>query len=403
MTLRVGSTSYAQLAFMPESEVGKTPTTGKGINLRMTGESLEQNITKDVSKEINQSRQVSGMFLTDAQTSGGFNIELSAREYDPLFEALLMGTWSKFGDNGVLSVQSIAISYDDTTQLSKLEITTNKNTDFTKLLSVGNYFSVSADEASAEFNYPLIVAQIEAGTIYVKTKLTDATLATNVKIYHGHVSNGVTDRSFSIEKRLTDKDQTFVYTGMHVNKMSLSFESQAAITGNFDFIGMSSEWGTGRMLGDKSEYVPSQTGSPINTVVGMKGALLDGEDVREKLTAAIEKISIDYDNSMKGHAGIGVLGFVDITAGTINAGGTMSMYFNDASIYNDVISQKHHRLEFAVYDKDGHGYAFIFPCLELKDPKAAVSGKDEALKMELGYTALQDSGNTDKTFFIERF
>lgn len=403
MSIRVASSSFAQLAYIPETEVGITPTSGRGVNLRMTGESLEQNFSKESSKEINQTRQVAGLILTDAQVSGGFNIELSAREFDPFFEALLMDTWSKFGDNGVLNVQSIAVSYDATSGLSKLEVTASRGVDFTKLLSVGNYFSISADEASDDFNKPFMVAQLEPNCIYIRSKLPVTTLSTNVNIYHSHISNGTTYRSFSLEKRLTDKNQTFVYSGMHVNKMSLSFESRTAITGNFDFIGKESKWGTGRLLGDATEYIPSQTGSPINTIVGMKSALLDGIDIRETMTAAIQKMSIDYDNSMQGHAGIGVLGNVDVTAGTINVGGTLSMYFNDGSIYNDIKQQKHHRLEFSVFDEKGHGYAFIFPKLELKDPKLAVSGKDEAVSIELGYTALQDTEGTGKTFIIERF
>lgn len=403
MTIGIASTSYAQLAYQPETEVGVTPNTGKGTDLRMTGESLDQTFTKEASTEINSSRQTTGLTLTDAQTSGGFNFVLSSREYDAFFEALLMDDWSKFGTNGVLDVQSVTISYDAATSLSKLEIAAARGVDFTKLLNVGSYFLVSADEADAELKFPLIVAQLESNAIYVKKQLKDASLVTNSKLYHGHLSNGGKYRSFSLEKRLTDKDKTFLYKGMHLNKMSLSFESQSAISGNFDFIGTESEFGTGRQLGDKSEYIPSQSGSPINTVVGMKGALLDGIDVRENMTAAIQKLSLEYDNAMKGHKGIGVLGNVAITAGTINAGGTMTMYFNDGSIYNDIKQQVHHRLEFAVYDPDGHGYAFIFPCIELKDPKVAISAKDEAVETELGFTALQDTDNTQKTLIIERF
>lgn len=411
MAIRIASSSNAQLAYIPEVEVGETPQIGKGINLRMTGESLARTITKDSSKEINSSRQTKSLYLTDAQTSGGVNFELSAGEYDTLFEAVLMGSWSKFGNNGVLEASGLEVKKSDTgDDTTMLQLSFGSEVKVIPTIDSGSYFSVSADDMPDELRKPLRVVDFnlqakDLAVITVAGRLPEykSDSSSTVKLYHSQLFNQKTERSFSIERQLTDKNQTFVYSGMRANKLSLSFESRNAVTGSFDFIGNQENTGTGNMLGDKTKYIPSQSGNAINTVVGMGSALLDGVEIRKSLTAAIQKMSIDFDNNMAGHEGLGVLGNVDVSIGSINAEGTMSIYFNDASIYQDIITQKQHRFEFTVFDSNGHGYAFIFPRMELKDPKMNVNAKDEALMIELGFTGLESVDGKEQTLIIERF
>ena len=403
MSIEITSSSYAQLAYIAETKTGEIPSTGKGTNLRMTGESMEMSITKQASNEISNTRQTSSLHMMDVQNGGGINFELSAEEYDVLLEAVMMGTWSKFGTDGVLAVQSIVVTYDVATDQSLLTITTSKNQDFTKLLAKDSYFRVVADNIIQDFKKPLRIAAVEPSAITVYGKLPNVTLDANVKLYHSQLRNGKKKRSFSIEKHFTDTDQTFVFTGMRANKLSLSFESKNVVTGSFDFIGNQFVKGQGNLLGDRTDYNLSKTCRGINTSIGMSNILIDGVDVRTTQTAAIQKMSLDYDNGMVGHAGLGVMGNVDVTAGNIQAEGTMSMYFNSVDIYDDIMNQVHHRFEFTAFDADGHGYAFIFPRIELKDPKTAVNAQGEAVMTDLGYSGLESVDGQSTTLIIERF
>lgn len=392
--LTVASSSYAQLAYIPETESGVTPTTGKGINLRMTGESLSQEISKETSKEINASRQTAGMFLTDAQVSGGVNFELSSGEYDPLIQAALMGEWSNFGNNGVFNAGNATFAAGA------------KTITFTTALPnipVGAYFSVSGTGIKSENTGPFLVKAIDAAkkVITVDAKIADQQV-TGAFVHHGRITNGVARRTFSVEKRFTDVNQTFLYRGMQVGKVDFSFDMRAALTGSFDFIGTTSVVGSGRMLGDKADYMVSKANPIIDSVIGMKNVLFDGQPVGDRLSAGITKLSLSYDNALSGHGGIGVLGNVGVTAGTIACSGTMEFYLNNASIYNSVLSQKRFRVEWASYDSSGHGYAFILPSVELASPKVNASQKDEAVMITVEFTALMDPA-TRQTIFIDRF
>ena len=394
MALNVASTSSAQMSYIPEQVMGVTPSTGKGRNLRFTGESLQMTVSKETSKEIEASRQTSSMYLTDAQVAGGINIELSAGEYDPFLEALLMDTWSTFGTQGVLDAGSATFA----TPANTITLT-NAATG----LGVGMYFSLSGTGINRANAGPHRVKAIDTAkkVITVHTTL-EAQTVTAAKVHHSRLTNGTAKRSFSVEKLLAEINQAFLYRGMQVSKGSFPFDMRTAITGSFDFIGTTSETGTGRMLGDKTPYTPSLTNPVIDTVLGMKDVLIDGVPTSQSMSAGLTKLNLDYDNALKGLGAIGVLGNTDVIAGTIVCGGSLEMYLNNTELYQSVLKQTRFRLEWAVYDREGHGYAFILPSVELDAPEAPVSQKDEGVMLTLKFNALKDPA-TQKTIFIDRF
>ncbi|MRN38609.1 hypothetical protein CRG49_000590 [Neisseria sp. N95_16] len=391
---KVASTSYVQMAYIPEIVAGTTPDKGKGINLRFTGESFNQALTAEVSAEIESSRQTRSRFLTNAEVAGGLNFELSAGEYDPFLEALLMGSWSKFGNNGVLTAGKVVFAANAKTITFGNAVSG---------LAAGDYFSVHDDKIEGVNRGPHRVKSIdsEKKIITVYGELKDQ-IVEGSKIYHGKLVNGVTPKYFSIEKQYTDVKQTTVFSGMQVGKMSANFNMRAAITGSFDFVGRSMTTGTGRLLGDKAAYTASQDGSVIDTVLGMKDVLFNGKTTNEQLSAGITELSLEFDNNLQGLGAVGVLGNVATVAGTINCSGSLTMYMNDLSLYKSVLNQERFRIEWSVYDREGHGYAFVLPSVELDSPEAQVGQKDEAAMITVNFNALMDP-KLSKTMIIYRF
>ena len=265
------------------------------------------------------------------------------------------------------------------------------------------YFSLSGTGINRANAGPHRVKAIDTAkkVITVHTAL-EAQTVTAAKVHHSSLTNGTTKRSFSVEKLLAEINQAFLYRGMQVSKGSFPFDMRTAITGSFDFIGTTSETGTGRMLGDKTPYTPSLTNPVIDTVLGMKDVLIDGVPTSQSMSAGLTKLNLDYDNALKGLGAIGVLGNAEVMAGTIVCGGSLEMYLNNTELYQSVLKQTRFRLEWAVYDREGHGYAFILPSVELDAPEAPVSQKDEGVMLTLKFNALKDPA-TQKTIFIDRF
>lgn len=390
----VASTSYVQMAYIPETVVGTTPTTGKGIDLRFTGESLNQSLTTEVSNEINSSRQTRSRYLTNAEVAGGLNFELSSGEYDLLLEALLMDSWSNFGTNGTFNAGSTIFA-----KTAKTITLTNAVTG----LAAGDYFSVSGTGISSANRGPHRIKSIDTAkkVITVYGDLEDQTIASG-SINHGKLVNGVTTKTFSIEKRYTDVNQSMLFRGMQVSKLSMPFNMRTVVTGSFDFVGRSMVTGVGRMLGDKTTYTKSQEAPVIDTVLGMKDVLFNGVATNESLSAGITELNLSYENGVQGLGAVGVLGNAATIAGTINCTGSITMYMNDLNLYNSVLTQERFRLEWSVYDRDGHGYAFVLPAVELDSPESQVGQKDEAAMITVNYTALADP-TLDKTLIVYRF
>jgi len=87
-----GSTSEVTLFMAEDPAPGSTiPTAQKWAQVRMTGESLDQNLTSTISEEITPERSFSDSKLSEGQVVGGFNFEASyAQLGDLLIPALQM-------------------------------------------------------------------------------------------------------------------------------------------------------------------------------------------------------------------------------------------------------------------------------------------------------------------------
>lgn len=391
--VQVTSTSFAQLSYAKEIVYGVTPTTGTGTNLRMTGDSLEQQVSKETSKEIESSRQVSSMFLTDGQVSGGFNIELSAGEYDPFIEAVLMDPWKDVAVGGKTAPESVVFTANTAT------FTTFTPTAAT--LVAGQYVSFSGTGIDRKNRGPFRVVSFAGKVLTFEAGSTVAQTVAGCTMSTSRITNGVTPSSFSVQRTLSDVGQHFVYRGLRADKFTLSVASKAAITGSFDFIGASSSQGNTKYLAGAT-YTPSKTAPIIDGVLGFSNVYFDGVKVSDAITAGVKTISLEYSNAMQGLDALGTLGNVEVMVGTIDCSGTIEMYFNNSDLFNHVLTQKRFNISWSMFDNMGNGYSVTLPSVELNAPTAPVGGKDEPLLITVSYTALKDPV-TGKTIFIDRF
>ena len=83
-----------QIAIVPETVWGVTPTSPAFRKLRVTGESLVAGLGTVESQELRPDRNVSDVSLVSASASGALNFELSYSTFDDLIAAALFGTWS---------------------------------------------------------------------------------------------------------------------------------------------------------------------------------------------------------------------------------------------------------------------------------------------------------------------
>ena len=396
--MALASSNRAQLRYILESTFGTTPVVGNPTELRMTGESLKYNIGTDTSKEIRSDRQVSDLTQISATANGGVNIELSYKEYDDLLEAVFMGTWVEYGTNGTSGALTLTI---DSTA-GTIDGNAIAGADDFGALAVGQWFRLVAPSDAADG--AILKVAVRDGT--TDTITVDASTpipgtgsrvgVTNCTITTSRLTNGVTDRSFTLEREFGDITQFFAFRGMKASKLSLSFDSGAITTGSLDFMGKDSVRSATTTL--PGTPIASQTYEIMNAVAGVGNILLDGTALTGTF---IKSLKLDIDNKLREQSAIGHLGSVGIAPGTLSVTGTMNVYLADGTIYDYFIDNTNLSLEWSTTDDAGFGYVFTVPNVEFNDATVAAGGLDQDVMLDISFTGLMDA-TLLKTIILDR-
>ncbi len=387
--------SSSRLAFKikPEAVFGVPVTVSACTALRIAGESLDFNIKTDSSKEIRSDRQTSDLILVGAEAAGGFTFELSYGEFDPFIEATLQGTWSVFGTNGVGAAIPTSATFTANT------LTAGANTTGTSLfttLALGQWVKVSGSSITGQ-NIWAQVSTVTAPTATVLTfQGTPFTGLTGnggvaVTISASRATNGVVQRSFTLEKTFTDITQTMTYTGMTADKMSFKLASGAILTGSVDFKGKTMTPQAGTLL--NATVTPSTSNKVMNGVNNVLNVLEGGAALAGTF---IKNLTLDIGNNLRGLDGISNLGNVAIASGNADVKGTIEFYFADATIYNKFVNNTSTSLSFRVNDALGNGYVFTLPNVNYSTGKVTAGSINQDVMVSMGFTAVRDtvSGST---------
>lgn len=397
----LASTSRVQLAYILESLFGVTPGAGNGVNLRVTGESLDYNITKEMSKELRSDRQISSVVPVAAQVAGGFNFHLNYAEYDPFFSSLLESAYTVFGTNGESGAAS-TVSFAATTLTASVA---TASADSWATLALGQFFRVNAG-ADANNGKVLrvsttVVPTTTVITLDVSTPAVVSATVAGVKLQSSRLTNGVTTSSFTLEKQMADVTQVLTYRGQTPSKLTLKIASGALTDGSFDFIGRSGTRTATTAL--PGTLVASR---PFDIHNGATGVGLLWEGGAPLTSTFLKSMTLDYDNVLRPQAAIGSLPLVGIGAGTLAVKGSIEAYFADGALYDKFLANTYTALTVSSVDAAGNGYVFTMPKVNLMNSKIMAGAKDQDLMATFDYMALADDANAvaslRKTLFIDR-
>ncbi len=395
------SSSVEQLGYIQEAVFGVTPVTGNYKKLRMTGESLTYEISKESSEEINDSRTVSSMIPVSATASGGIDTEISYAEYDPLLEAVLQSSFSAFGTNGV----GATFTGDFTATSITASAATTGTSAFT-LLKKGQFFRLSAP-GNANNGKILRVSLTVAPTSTVitlasSTPLTAATGVTLCAVASARLTNGANQHSFSIERQNSDIGEYWVYSGMTASSMDLSISSGSRSTMNFSFMGKKAKRNTvtnlpGTAVESHAYDIHSGSTGPA-CYIWVDGAPLVG--------TFVQSVSLTYDNALRAQEAVCELGSIGIGSGTVALTGTLEVYFANGALFDKFQANENISFTVSTLDNAGNGYIITIPKANLSTLSTSAGGKDQDMMLSIEITALRDLANTDPTLrqlvFIDR-
>lgn len=386
------SNAFGQLRFVKETTPAVIPGSG-GTNLRQTGMTLKAAVASVKSEEIRQDRLSTGSTNTDLNVDGGFNFELSGKEYDP-FLANLMGQ-TGFTHYGTLGLATIAGAV--TAAVSTFTGTTIPTTN----LGLGQWFKVvppAAATAAQKAYYADAWFKTHSATAVSATVITLdpstpvataglGALGSAWGVSSSVISNGSTFDTFAMEYALSDIVQYLTFTGLQANTFDLNLDVGAVAKGSFGF--------TGR--GHTIQGTPLITGAAASQALEVMNSVSDIGAIYENgisilgATSFIKSLKLNVNNNTRAQKALGVFGTVGVGYGELAISGTMEVFVENAAYYSKWLTGTNTSLAIGMADQTGNGYMFEFDKIKFKDGGLNMSGRDDVM-LSLPFDAFYNAG-----------
>jgi len=191
---------------------------------------------------------------------------------------------------------------------------------------------------------------------------------------------GTTPKYFSIEDYAADIDQARLFTGCSVNTLGVSLAPNQMVTGTFGMVGKSmSMSGTEKTQDAASGSSPFDSYSGTLQIGGSNSAIVTAMDFT--LTNSFAPTFVVGDDSAPA-----------LEVGNAVVEGTISAYFEDASLINRFVNETETPLKVTVGDNAGtpNTMEFFFPRCKINSADVGVDGPTSRI-ITMSFVALRDS------------
>lgn len=177
------------------------------------------------------------------------------------------------------------------------------------------------------------------------------------------LKTGTTRKSFTFEQGSTDINQYSVFTGVVIDKMDLNVPVDGICTSNFTLLG-------------KAMTV---SGTPLDATVTLaatkvpfvhQGGTFKVDGVTSGVLTGIKLI---VDNGYTANFALGNAFAAELSYGFAKVTGTITAYFQDATLLNSFINGTESSLEFTLTDGT-HTHNYLIPRIKLNGSSKPVSG-----------------------------
>ncbi|ETR94618.1 phage tail tube protein [Acinetobacter lactucae] len=196
-------------------------------------------------------------------------------------------------------------------------------------------------------------------------------------------------KTFTFVKVYSDINQAFIYRGVRINEFTMSIATTGKITATFGLMGT---------LFERTTTNPVVSPLPVPETVlvsalNVGDLTVNGETVVG--TACMQSLELTINNNMEAIRCIGsqkltattyLEKIVDITLNT------QYMFSAQSAGYIDFIKTRDTMpINFSIEDKDGNGYAFEFPQLEVAEANHPDGGGEDTITIDINYNHIRVS------------
>ena len=190
---------------------------------------------------------------------------------------------------------------------------------------------------------------------------------------------GTTPKYFSIEDYAADIDQARLFTGCSVNTLSVALAPNAMVTGTFGMVGKDMTI----TATEKTQDAPTDA-SPFDAYSG-------DLEIGGATSAIVTAMDFTLTNGFAPTFVVGDDSTPSLEVGDAVVEGTLSAYFEDASLINRFINETETSLKVTVGDNAGtpNTMEFFFPRCKINSADVGVDGPTSRV-ISLSFVALRD-------------
>lgn len=353
-----------RVSLVEESSFGVTPATPTMLVLNTTGQSLRDRVGYQQSQTIRNDANVQDLIRLSKSSGGGIPCELT-------YPTVNEGLWSAL--RAVMrTTESAAVTNADTAAIAATGTTVTRGAGswITDGFAVGDIVRITNASTAADNRFGKVTAvvaltltlQLGDGAVWAGT---DA----SVTVTRGaRMTNGTTDRSFSIEVARLDVGKYQVFTGQVASTLSLTVADQAITTANLGFEGSSSVRGSSAISG--ATY-SNPTSNAVLDSISVPSFYLGGNSY------ACKSFGLEVNNNVAARTQIGALGPQSMRRGSFGATGRIEAYmqtFTEMDAYADNTASD---IWFALQDPSAQALAFSFPQMKWSEVGADTRGLNQ--------------------------
>jgi len=203
------------------------------------------------------------------------------------------------------------------------------------------------------------------------------TWATNV------LKVGTTPKFFSVEDYAADIDQARLFTGLSVSTMGISLAPNQMVTTTFGMVGKDMT-----ISGTEKTQVAASGAAPFDAY---SGDIAIGNVGGAASVAIVTSLDFTLTNSFAPTFVIGDASAPSLEYGRAEVEGTLTAYFEDASLINRFLNETETEIEVSVDDPTGaNSYTFTFPRVKINSADVGVDGPTSRM-ISLSFVALYDA------------
>ncbi|CAB4139450.1 hypothetical protein UFOVP346_48 [uncultured Caudovirales phage] len=197
---------------------------------------------------------------------------------------------------------------------------------------------------------------------------------------------GTTPAFFSIEDAATDITQFRLFTGMAVSSMAVSIRPNQMVTTTFSMVGRDMTISGTSVDPTKT---PSSSNSPFDSYSGTMRIGNAGSTL--STLAVVTGIDFTINNSLAPTFVVGSAITPEMEYGLASVEGTLTAYFDDATLITRFLNETQTALEVSVDDPTGASdYTFLFPRVKFNGADVPVENPQSRI-ITIPFVALFDS------------